>query len=289
MWTRAELKRNAKAALFKNYLICVLAALVISLFASETSSSGNSSSDLRKTLDPYNQVSYEGIHYEDTVRMIPGVGSMIVPTHEESGLLRKYVYFAIVGLPQVILDRINIALPGMAFLGGLLFSIFVSNILEIGGCRFFLQNANSKAEFGDLIYGFKNGDYTNNVITMFKRILFIILWTLLLILPGIIKAYEYRMVPYILAENPEMDSSDVLDLSREMMEGEKWNAFVLDLSFILWHILSGLTLGLVGVFFVNPYVYQTNANLYIALKQKVAPVKDDNFDNYDNDERYREF
>ena len=74
------------------------------------------------------------------------------------------------------------------------------------------------------------------------------------------------MVPYIIADNPDMSATDVIKFSREMMNGNKWRAFVLDLSFIGWYILSGLTLGILSVFYVNPYIYATDAELYMALK-----------------------
>ena len=80
--------------------------------------------------------------------------------------------------------------------------------------------------------------------------------------PGIVKSYEYRMVPYILAENPGMNRSEAFAISKQMMNGQKWDVFVLDLSFIGWHLLSGITLGIVGIFWVNPYVQATNAELY---------------------------
>ena len=85
-----------------------------------------------------------------------------------------------------------------------------------------------------ILDGFRSGHYGNIVLTMFLRDLYIVLWTLLFIVPGIVKSYEYMMVPYILAENPGMDQKEVFQISREMMNGQKWNAFVLDLSFIGW-------------------------------------------------------
>ncbi|MFR5556791.1 MAG: DUF975 family protein [Coprococcus sp.] len=76
---------------------------------------------------------------------------------------------------------------------------------------------------------------------MFFRDLFILLWTLLLIVPGIIKSYSYRLVPYILSENPHMDRKRALELSQQMMDGHKMEAFVLELSFFGWFLLSALT------------------------------------------------
>ena len=102
--------------------------------------------------------------------------------------------------------------------------------------------------------------------TMFFRDLFILLWTLLLIVPGIIKSYSYRLVPYILSENPHMDRKRALELSQQMMDGHKMEAFVLELSFFGWFLLSALTCGLVGIFYVNPYLDATFAEFYVAIR-----------------------
>ena len=64
--------------------------------------------------------------------------------------------------------------------------------------------------------------------------LYTFLWSLLLLIPGIVKAYEYRMVPYLLADYPELSTEEAFRISREMMNGEKMNTFILDLSFIGW-------------------------------------------------------
>jgi uncharacterized membrane protein len=106
------------------------------------------------------------------------------------------------------------------------------------------------------------------VLTQFLKSLYTLLWTLLLIIPGIVKHYEYRMIPYLLADFPEMSKDDAFRISKEMMNGNKMNAFILDLSFIGWHILSAVTLGIVGIFYVNPYVNATNAELYLTLKKQ---------------------
>ena len=86
-------------------------------------------------------------------------------------------------------------------------------------------------------------------------------------IPGIVKAYEYRMAPYILAEHPELSYREVLRMSSNMMDGQKMNAYILDVSFIGWHILSAITGGIVGVFWTNPYVYATDAELYLTLSE----------------------
>ena len=76
------------------------------------------------------------------------------------------------------------------------------------------------------------------------------------------------MVPYILAENPGMNSQDAFMISRRMMMGQKFDVFVLDLSFIGWHILSAISFGLAGIFFVQPYYQSVFAQLYSVNKIK---------------------
>lgn len=151
---------------------------------------------------------------------------------------------------------------------GIILKIFLFNVIEVGGKIFFIQNRSQTPTAGVIFDGFKNGRYMNIVKTMFLRDIQIFLWALLLIIPGVIKVYEYLMVPYILAENPTMDSKDVLSLSRKMMNGEKGEAFTLSVSFIGWILLSVFTCGLAGIFYVNPYYLATFTELYSCLKAK---------------------
>ena len=102
---------------------------------------------------------------------------------------------------------------------------------------------------------------------MFLHDLYIALWTCLLIIPGIIKCYSYRMVPFILAENPRMPSNQIIQRSKEMMNGHKLETFLLDLSFIGWEFLSIISLGIVRVLWTEPYYFQTNTKLYKSLKE----------------------
>lgn len=83
--------------------------------------------------------------------------------------------------------------------------------------------------------------------------LFTFLWSLLFVIPGIVKGYSYALTPYILAKYPEIPAKEALKLSMKIMNGRKSELFVLDLSFIGWELLSGVTFGLLGIFFVAPY------------------------------------
>lgn len=147
-------------------------------------------------------------------------------------------------------------------------NIFVIQPVQVGAMRYFMESRVQKSSVGCLGFAFKQS-YINIVIAMFLRGLFISLWSLLLVIPGIIKAYEYRMIPYIMAENPEISYKDAFRLSREMMNGEKMNTFILDLSFFPWALLGIITCGVGFIFYVAPYMQHTYAELYAVLREKI--------------------
>ena len=146
--------------------------------------------------------------------------------------------------------------------------VFVGNLLKMGGYRFFILNQTAQPGIGTLLDGFRSGHYVNIVLALFLRDLFTALWSLLLVVPGIVKHYEYLMVPYIIAENPAMDYKEAFQISKQMMDGEKMEAFIMDLSFLGWYLLSAVTCGLLAIFYVNPYVQASFAEMYTFNKQK---------------------
>ena len=99
----------------------------------------------------------------------------------------------------------------------------------------------------------------------FFRGLFTILWSLLLIVPGVIASYSYRMTPYIMIDRPELTARQAIAASKEMMHGHKWELFCLDFSFIGWNILAALTLNL-GHLVLNPYKNAARTAFYRNLK-----------------------
>ncbi|MGK0467327.1 DUF975 family protein [Clostridium sp.] len=144
--------------------------------------------------------------------------------------------------------------------------ILLGYTLEVGGRRYFVQSAQNNINLNYLGYGFGFGRYFNIIKTMLWRSIVTFLWFLLLIIPGIIKSYAYRMVPYILSDNPNIDYKRALELSDKMTDGEKLDMWILDLSFIGWYLL-GTLLFFVGAFFVMPYENATKAELYLELRQ----------------------
>ena len=105
--------------------------------------------------------------------------------------------------------------------------------------------------------------------------LYICLWSLLLIIPGIVKYYAYAMTPYIMAEKPNLSINEAITKSREMMKGHKWQLFWLDVSFTGWMLLSILTLG-IALVFVWPYYSAARAEFYKEIKKSAKPTKSEN-------------
>ena len=109
---------------------------------------------------------------------------------------------------------------------------------------------------------------------MFLRNIYNALWYLTII-GGIIKTYEYRMIPYILADNPNTERKEAFRLSKQMMMGNKWRTFILDLSFLGWNFVSVLTFGILSILYVNPYNATTMTELYVVLKEDSTAKKDE--------------
>ena len=233
MFNRKELKSNAKISLKANYWRSVLVALISAIlggnvFVSSASSSSNN---------------------DETKNAISSMASDFTAKQ------------------LLVLVGITASIAFGILLVSSLIKIFLCNPILVGCDRFFMTSReDGDVKLNTLGHGFKSV-YLRNVGTMFLRDLFLSLWTLLFIIPGIIKYYSYRMVPYILADRPDLNHKEVIDLSRKMMDGNKWAAFVLDLSFIGWYILGVCTCGLVSLFYTAPYVEHTNAALYLKLKE----------------------
>ncbi|OUN15357.1 MULTISPECIES: DUF975 family protein [unclassified Allofournierella] len=149
----------------------------------------------------------------------------------------------------------------------LAWGIFVGSPMKVAQCRYMMENRCGNPPFSSLFSVFSNKDaYLNVVKTMFLRNLFIFLWSLLCVIPGIYKEYQYYYIPYLLAENPYMSFDRAKELSIAMTDGEKMDIFVLDLSFIGWYLLGAIIL--IGGIFVNPYAQATYAELYAAARSK---------------------
>lgn len=248
MWTRSELKEKAKAYVKRSYWPLVLVSLILAVITGGFSNGGNSGRD-------YSTDWSGGVDGGDIASRITG---------NITG-----IDWALVGGIMAIAAVFAVAVIAIA----VIVSIFVLNPIEVGCRRYFIEAAYGEVTMKNisvLVMAFKDGKYGNIVKTMFLKGLYQFLWSLLLVVPGIVKSYEYRMIPYILAENPDVTTEEAFRLSKEMMDGEKWETFVLDLSFIGWALVAGITCGIAGIFWVNPYVNMTGTALYETLKRRAT-------------------
>lgn len=236
MWTRALLKANAKTVLRRSYWPVFLMCLIASFLCGDIELNFN--------------LSETQANYQNATQLF----SRLVGGNLLSTLLG--MAFAMVSALAVIL----------VLAAALCWGILFTPVIQVGQCRYMVRNRAGAVSLGTLFSGFTNS-YWNTVSGMFYANLRIFLYSLLLVVPGIIKAYQYTFVPYLLAENPDMEPARAAEISTLMTDGEKWNIFVLDLSFVGWNLLGVLLFGL-GMLFVNPYYEATRAELYAAMRAK---------------------
>lgn len=139
-------------------------------------------------------------------------------------------------------------------------SFLLGGVLQLGYARFLLRQHDGKpTEFNDLFSQFDR--FGTGFAQHFLRSLYTLLWSLLLIVPGIIAALNYAMTPFILEEHPELTASEAIRRSKELMRGHKTDLFILELTFIGWSLLCVLTLNL-GHIALNPYKNAAYAVFY---------------------------
>lgn len=194
----------------------------------------------------------------------------------------------------------------------ILFKVFIVNPILYGGDSCFLRGVSSgQSDISDLANAFREGNYAHIVKTMLVRDIFLILWILLPLVPiflivfssdistdsieqwrtlyvfmvlplFIFKTYQYRFIPFILDDYPEMPSLEIIRRSKEISKGHKFGMFILDLSFIGWYLLAvllliiGVTIGryllasilfIIGIIIIQPYHQSTIAFLYLELEE----------------------
>ena len=228
MWSRAELKQNAKNVLRNNYWMAFLVSLVAGILTGSSGSAGGAGNS---------------------------AGNLVDQAAHNDPVTAKAVLFTLLVMAMVFTLCMAI---------GLAFGFFVSGPIKIGKSRYYLESRETTSSFGKLFYGFSHS-YLSGAAAMFLTNLFIGLWSLLFIVPGIVKGLAWSQVPYLLAENPGMSGKRARELSDRMTYGHKWDIFVLHLSFLGWILLGCLACG-VGTLFVTPYVEATSAELYAVLR-----------------------
>lgn len=190
-------------------------------------------------------------------------------------------YNAIAGGASNIVQTVSETSPILTWLGFAI-TVLIRNPIQVGGCHFFRKNIYENAVIEDIKRGFSN--YFNIVITMLVMTIIVSVGTALCIVPGIIASLGLMLVPYILAENPNLGVIETLTLSWNKMKGHKAEYFMLLLSFIGWIILGVLTFGLVLVFYGGPYMNQTFAAYADSiLNERVPDYRQSTWDDSERD------
>ncbi|MBO5550433.1 MAG: DUF975 family protein [Lachnospiraceae bacterium] len=261
-WSISQVKLRGKATLKAGYWKCVLVAFIITLISGGVGSVPNFSGSYN-----INSVKDENGNFDFSAIYDSSADTEAIEELAEE-IANSPSFGVIVGTLIVILI--------VAMLISIALNIFLIEPLAVGCRKFFMDAGRTRRyELGSIGFAFSK-NYMNIVKIMFLYTLKILLWTLLLIIPGIIKLYEYRMIPYIISDNPGISSEEAFRISREMMKGNKWHSFLFDLSFIGWIFLSLFTCGILLVFYVNPYISASDAELYLTLKGEPAAAGFDN-------------
>ena len=228
MWNRQQVKEQAKQIMKRNYWKMFVVTLLAGILTGEKTTIIERVQDFAS-----NNLSYDAqpIFYSPNF---------------------QYIFYSFISVASIL---------------GILYTIFIGNVIVVGKNGYFIKNHNDNPELSEIFNGFK-GNYLNVVKIMFLMDLKTLLWLFLFIVPGLIKAYEYSMIPYLLAENPDLSASQAFSLSKQMTTGQKMDLFVLDLSFIGWLFLGLICCG-IGLLFVQPYPEATKAEVYLILKQLV--------------------
>ena len=286
MWTSAQLKENAKRKLANYYWMGVVVCLILSFLGG---GGGGVSKGATSSVNTRQDITYnQNIHdYEDFYQEPSG---SLNPLDRAKEFLRQY---EVPGYEYTyefsgILIAIVAVVVIFALAIGFAFAAFITNPISVGARRFFVNAATTgNAKIGDVFFAFKGEHYLNVVKVMFLYSIKLFGWTLLFIIPGIVKSYEYSMIPFLLAEDPKISSKDAFAMTKEMTSNEKFDIFVLGLSFIGWILLiilvsfvpivffgvfgllvSGL-ISQAGIALLNPYIFATMTELYFALKAKI--------------------
>ena len=158
-------------------------------------------------------------------------------------------------------------IPFAGLLGILSFVNFIlGGVVQLGYAGFLLKQQDR--EIGSVKDLFSQFDrFGQGFLQSFLRGLYVFLWSLLFVIPGIIKLFSYAMTPFIMADNPNMTAKEAITASKQLMRGHKWELFCLSFSFIGWELLAILTLG-IGEIFLAPYVEAAYAAFY---RDKIAP------------------
>lgn len=290
MWKRKELKIKAKQVVKKNYWTAVVVCFLIALLTGEFGTSIIGIWQAEDSMDPNYVIHNKNIIIQDQIKeekiqevkeKKPNTDKiklnlnatelkmwdMIAANLNNITKSHKYIFKIWDAVESFNMNQITLGIEFLLIaLIAIIFTVVIADPLIVAGKRYFLKarekNSTKMGIMGEI---FKKGNWINVGIIMFFKNIYTLLWYLTII-GGMIKTYEYRMIPYILAENPKTKKKEAFYLSKKMMKGNKWKTFVLDLSFVGWNFISIFTFGLLNILYINPYKVATTVELYIILK-----------------------
>lgn len=181
-------------------------------------------------------------------------------------VLCAVVFTVIAGVYSAITTSFSSSPETWSYVVSLLFLYGIVYPLQVGYyCSHRDLVVDGDADLMQKTFKISFANWAHNALGMLLMMVFVLLWTLLLIIPGIIKAFAYALTPYILVDKPELSANQAINLSKEMMKGHKFDLFWLSLSFIGWILLSILTLG-IGLFWLMPYMTAATGAFYEDVK-----------------------
>ncbi|MBQ9718701.1 MAG: DUF975 family protein [Clostridia bacterium] len=229
----ADFRRIAREALRGRWGIAVIAGLLASLLGAIGSSGPELNIEMN---DGQFQV------------WLSVAGQNIITTDGRQGLLRLF-------------GGLTLYIVILAIVTGIILFV-LGSVIEVGYCKFNLDltDRREKPEIGTMFGYFSFWQTT--AVSRFLQTVYVFLWSLLFIIPGIMAGYSYAMTGYILAENPHLTASEAIERSKQMMYGNRWRLFCLQISFIGWSILSSLLTFGIGDLWLTPYRQSASAAFY---------------------------
>lgn len=291
MWNKKDLKRSARAALRANYLRCVVVSLLVMALAGGFAA--GSSNNITLTLNNARLMAPEASNTQvvnEVARNLFGqesglwqeIGKMgnasqgvLATLFNNATASGNFLFGFLNAINQLIFnDRVGAGI--IIALGSVLvflYYVLVENTLQVSQYRFYLENRRyTDTRVERVLFLYKIRRMGRVAWAMLMRAFFTVLW-FFAIIGGFVALYAYRLVPLILAENPDIPAGEALRLSRRMMKGSKWRCFMLDLSFLGWRILGIFTFYLLEIFYVNPYYTAANAELYMRLRRRALETE----------------
>lgn len=267
MWNRKEIKKSGKKNFQKNYWPCVVICFLLAFLGCEYSGSTTIIHGYNtNTTVPENVI--KSTERLTNMSIFDGSDNIITIAAEVATSTISYTFKLVGSIKDFILSNYTASLIlALIFVIEVIYVFMICNPLIVGSRKFFVENhSKRKSKIGIILEPFKNKGYLNVVKTMFLQTIYLFLW-IFTIIGFPIKLYEYRMIPFILAENPKKTSKEIFKQSKQMMMGNKWNMFKFDISYIGWYILDVLTFGLTGILYSNPYKAASTAEIYLKLKE----------------------